>query len=71
MLFRSEELGVNKKWVKKFRALLHHAKIEAKEGKISKEKRNQITGGIAWLKSVNPERYQKMIEEAQGILKEI
>ena len=69
VVVNGEELGVNKKWVKKFRALLHHAKIEAKEGQISQEKRNQITGGIAWLKSVNSERYQKMIEEAQGILK--
>lgn len=69
VVINGEEVGVNRKWVKNFRALLHHAKIEMEQGEISKERQNQITGRIAWLKSVNSERYQKLIEEGQRILK--
>lgn len=68
IVLNGEQPGVSKKWVKNFRALLHHAKLEAEKGEIPKAMQYQISGRVAWLKEVNPERYQALIEKAQKLL---
>lgn len=68
VVINGEQIGVSSKWVKNFRSLLHHARKQLEEGSLSSETKNKISGRIAWLKSVNSERYQKIIEEGQTII---
>lgn len=68
VVINGEEVGVSKKWVKNLRAMIHQASIKQEQGTLSKETVYQISGRIAWLQSVNPSRYQKIIEQGYHIL---
>lgn len=68
IVINGTEMGVSRKWVKNFRALLHCAAQQAEQGTLSNQQLNQISGRIAWLKSVNEKRYHRYILEGQELL---
>lgn len=69
IVLNGEEIGIARKWVKNFRALLHHAKLQLEnQGTLSDETRNQISGRIAWLQCVNAERYQSLIQQGLALI---
>lgn len=68
----NEEIGVPKKWVKILKASMHNAqKLHDSGGSVSSQTIHEISGKIAWLKSVNPERYQKIIQQGTELLKSL
>ncbi len=70
IVINNEAIGVPKKWVKILKASIHNAqKLNASGGTVSEQTRSEITGKIAWLKSVNAERYQKIIDQGTEFLK--
>ena len=70
IVINNEEIGVPKKWVKILKASIHNAqKLKASGGSVSPQTISEITGKIAWLKSVNPERYQNIICQGTEFLK--
>lgn len=62
--------GVPKKWVKRLRAAIHTAEIQKSQGELSSNTRDEISGKISWLSSVNYERYEKIISQGRNVLKE-
>lgn len=63
------EIGVPRKWVKILRASIHNAEQLQKSGQtLSQETRMEIKGKIAWLKSVNETRYQKIISQGLKVI---
>ena len=68
ILVNNEEIGVPKVWVKRFRAIIHQAGIAKQRNELSKEKRYEISGMISYLNSVNPEKYEKIINDALNVL---
>ena len=69
IVINNEEIGVPRKWVKVLRASIHNAEQLQKSGqKLSKETRMEIKGKIAWLRSVNATRYQKIIHQGLKVL---
>jgi len=64
ILINNEQLGVPKEWVKKLRAAIHNANMQKSIG-LEPANAEEITGMAAWLHSVNPERYNKIIMEAK------
>lgn len=72
IVINNEEIGVPKKWVKILKASIHNAqKLKASGGSVSNKTIYEISGKIAWLKSVNAERYQRVITEGTEFLKSI
>ena len=72
IVINNEEIGVPKKWVKILKASIHNAqKLKASGGSVSSKTIYEISGKIAWLKSVNAERYQKIIKEGTEFLKSL
>ncbi len=70
IILNNSELGLPRKWIKNYRAAIHNANILLKTSKeIPKEKKNEIAGMTSWVRSVNSERYQKLINEANKIIK--
>ena len=68
----NEEIGVPKKWVKILKASMHNAqKLHESGGSVSSQTINEISGKIAWLKSVNAKRYQKVINQGSELLKRL
>ncbi len=64
----NEKLGVSKKWLKRFRAALYNAKQLLKKDDLGIEKIHELSGMAAWLKSINPERYEKILNEYDMII---
>ncbi len=72
IVINNEEIGVPKKWIKILKASIHNAqKLKDSGGSVSCETKNEISGKIAWLKSVNEKRYQKIISQGTKLLKEL
>ncbi|HBA97914.1 MAG TPA: reverse transcriptase [Lachnospiraceae bacterium] len=72
IVINNEEIGVPKKWVKILKASIHNAqKLKASGGCVSNKTINEISGKIAWLKSVNAKRYQKVIDQGTEFLKSL
>ncbi len=72
IVINNEEIGVPKKWVKILKASIHNAqKLKAAGGSVSNKTIQEISGKIAWLKSVNAKRYQKVINEGTNFLKSL
>ncbi len=72
IVINNEEIGVPKKWVKILKASIHNAqKLKASGGSVSNKTIQEISGKIAWLKSVNAKRYQKVINEGTSFLKSL
>jgi len=70
IILNNQELGLPRKWIRNYRAALYNANNELeKNGKILNEKRYEISGMTSWVKSVNPERYKKLLKTANKILK--
>lgn len=69
IVINNEEIGVPKKWVKTLKASIHNAeKLQNSGGCVSNHTKNEISGKIAWLKSVNETRYKKVIEQGSKLL---
>ena len=72
IVINNEEIGVPKKWVKILKASIHNAqKLKASGSSVSNKTIQEISGKIAWLKSVNAKRYQKVINEGTSFLKSL
>lgn len=70
IVINNDEIGVPKKWVKILRAAIHNAnKMKNNKENIAEKTINEISGMSAWLKAVNKEKYKKIIEDAEKILK--
>lgn len=70
IVINNEEIGVPKKWVKILKASIHNAeKLRDSGGSVSSKTIHEISGKIAWLKSVNPTRYEKVIRQGTDLLK--
>ena len=70
IVINNEEIGVPKKWVKILKASIHNAqKLKESGGSVSGSTIHEISGKIAWLKSVNEKRYQKVINQGTEFLK--
>jgi len=67
IVINNEQPGVPKAWVRKLRAALYNANKLKKSGKADPRSIGEIRGMAAWLKSVNPERYAKIILESEKI----
>ena len=68
IVINNEQIGVTKKWIKVLRASIHNAKKLKDAGEtIPKQTKQEIAGKIAWLKSVNETRYQKIIQQAESL----
>ncbi len=70
IILNNQDLGLPRKWIRNYRAALYntHKELE-KKGKIPVEKKYEISGMTSWVKSVNPERYKKLLKKANKILK--
>lgn len=72
IVINNEEIGVPKKWVKILKASIHNAqKLKDSGGCVSNHTIQEISGKIAWLKSVNAKRYQKIIRQGTQLLKSL
>jgi len=70
IILNNQELGLPRKWIRNYRAALYNANKELeKNGNIPEEKKYEISGMTSWVKSVNPERYKKLLTTANNILK--
>lgn len=70
IVINNEEIGVPKKWVKILKASIHNAqKLKDSGGTVANQTIYEISGKIAWLKSVNATRYQKIIRQGTEFLK--
>ena len=68
IVVNNEQIGVPKVWLKKLRAAIHNAKTHKN---LSKETFAKIYGMSSWLKSVNKERYDKIIKDAESLIDNI
>ena len=72
IVINNEEIGVPKKWVKILKASIYNAqKLKASGSSVSSKTIHEISGKIAWLKSVNEKRYQKIISQGTEFLKSL
>ena len=72
IVINNEEIGVPKKWVKILKASIYNAqKLKASGNSVSSKTVHEISGKIAWLKSVNAKRYQKIINQGTEFLKSL
>lgn len=72
IVINNEEIGVPKKWVKILKASIYNAqKLKDSGGLVSNKTIHEISGKIAWLKSVNEKRYQKVINQGTEFLKSL
>ncbi|SHJ14638.1 RNA-directed DNA polymerase [Clostridium cavendishii DSM 21758] len=69
IVINNKEIGVPKKWVRNLRATIHNASKLKINGDIPDELVNEISGKVAWLRSVNGERYKAIIEKAMEVIK--
>jgi RNA-directed DNA polymerase len=68
IVVNNEELGVPRKWIKRFRAAIYNANKVKAEGKVPTAAVREISGMAAWLKSVNAERYKDIIDDAMAVI---
>lgn len=72
IVINNEEIGVPKKWVKILKASIHNAqKLRDSGADVPSKAIHEISGKIAWLKSVNEKRYQKTIQQGTEFLKSV
>ncbi len=72
IVINNEEIGVPKKWVKILKASIHNAeKLKDSGGSVSNKTIYEISGKIAWLKSVNAKRYEKIIRQGTEFIKSL
>ena len=72
IVINNEEIGVPKKWVKILKASIHNAqKLRDSGGSVSNKTIHEISGKIAWLKSVNAERYKKTIIQGTELIQSL
>lgn len=65
-----QQIGVTKKWLKTFRAAIYNLnKLKTTNTPLPADKINEISGMNSWLKSVNPHKYAKIIQQATEVLK--
>lgn len=69
VVINNEEIGVTRKWIRRFRAAIYNAKRAKLEGNLQEEVVNEISGMAAWVKSVNEKRYRDIINEAMEVIK--
>lgn len=70
IVINSEEIGVPRKWVKILKASIHNAQtLKESGGSVPNKTIYEISGKIAWLKSVNAKRYEKIIRQGTEFLK--
>lgn len=69
IVINNNEIGVPRKWVKRLRAAVHNAnKLKMNEGKVPSKVINEISGMVAWVKSVNANRYKDIINDAMKVI---
>jgi len=72
IVINNEEIGVPKKWVKILKASIHNAqKLKNSGTPVHSGTQLEISGKIAWLRSVNEKRYQKVIQQGIELLKSL
>jgi len=72
IVINSGEIGVPRKWVKTLKASIHNAqKLKDSGGSVPAKTKYEISGKIAWLKSVNAKRYEKIINQGTEFLKNL
>ncbi len=72
IVINNTDIGVSRKWIKILRASIYNAKKLKSSGEaVPKDNINEISGKIAWLKSVNKNRYQKIINQGTELLKDL
>lgn len=69
IVVNQEQIGVPRQWVRKLRAAIYHANQQKIKNTLSAETIDEISGMISWLKTVNQDRYQKIIEDGKKIIK--
>ncbi len=69
VVVNNEQLGITRSWMRRFRAAIHNANKLKSNGVLPIELKREISGMVAWVRSVNPERYKKIIESAMEVLK--
>lgn len=70
IVINNDEIGVPKKWVKNLRAAIHNAsKLKECGSNIPQDVVNEIKGMTSWLACVNKEKYSKIIDESENLLK--
>ncbi len=70
VVINHKEIGVPRKWVKILRASIYNAqKLKNAGTAVPTKTKQEIAGKIAWLKTVNETRYQKMIQQGTELLK--
>lgn len=68
IVINNEQIGVPKIWLKRMRAAVYNANKRKAEGQLTAHHVNELSGMASWLKSVNYERYQKIVDEALNIV---
>ncbi|MCI9078510.1 MAG: RNA-directed DNA polymerase [Lachnospiraceae bacterium] len=72
IVINNDEIGVPKKWVKILKASIHNAqKLKNSGTPVPSGTQSEISGKIAWLRSVNEKRYQKIIHQGMELLKSL
>jgi hypothetical protein len=68
VVINNHEIGIPRKWIRKFRAAIFNAKKLKLEGEIPIEKQRELSGMASWVQSVNSNRYQKLINAACEVI---
>lgn len=69
VVINNPQLGLPRKWIRNFRAAIHNANKLRSNGEISIEIKREISGMAAWVRCVNPKRYEKLLNAANEIIK--
>lgn len=71
IVINSLEIGVPRHWIKRFRAAIYNAKkVKENDGEIIKEVLYELSGMASWIKSVNPKRYEKILNSCKEIIRD-
>lgn len=70
IIVNNDEIGVPKKWIKTLRAAIYNARKLKDSGlDIPYDSINEIKGMISWITYVNKDRYSKIIDDGNELLK--
>ncbi|HEY0089324.1 MAG TPA: reverse transcriptase family protein, partial [Candidatus Lokiarchaeia archaeon] len=69
IVVNNNELGLPRIWIRKLRAAIYNANKLKKNGNLPIETKKEIAGMAAWIKSVNPRRFEKLINAALEVIK--
>ena len=69
VIINNPELGLPRLWIRKFRAAIYNANKLKIKGELPPEIKREISGMAAWVKSVNSERYKKLLNAASDLIK--